>query len=149
MGNLIYIWYFFLRILPLTPFLNRDELWHENFVNLVISIHHNFFGISFIHTFQLVGNFIETFNPFIKFHPCTCNKIFPHIIPTWHGDILKVLYIDQQNIPNKIVHAHRLMLIRFRCLLEDGLCMNVQLELGVCSLKLNVILIHLHGWMCP
>ncbi len=34
---------------------------------------------------------------------------------------------------------------------EDGLCMNVKLKLGALSvsLKLNVILIHLHGWMCP
>jgi len=32
---------------------------------------------------------------------------------------------------------------------EDGLCMGIKSELGACSLKLNVILIHLHGWICP
>jgi hypothetical protein len=54
-----YIVNFFLGILPLTPFLNKDELWHENCVNPVTSIHHNYFGINFIHTFQLFETFIQ------------------------------------------------------------------------------------------
>jgi hypothetical protein len=62
----------------------------------VVFIQHNFFVISFIHTFQPKDNFIQTiclhafviqkvhwcstfiqtFNPFFDFHPCTCEKIF-------------------------------------------------------------------------
>jgi len=41
-----------------------DEILHDNYVSLVISIHHNCFGISFIHTFQLVKSFIQTIHLF-------------------------------------------------------------------------------------
>jgi hypothetical protein len=62
----------------------------------VVFIRHNYFGISFIHTFQLDKSFIpivhlcviiiqkvhwcsifiQTFHPFSNFHPCTCGRIF-------------------------------------------------------------------------
>jgi hypothetical protein len=35
-----------------------NEVGHENYVNLIISICHNYFGIIFIHT-QLIGSFIQ------------------------------------------------------------------------------------------
>jgi hypothetical protein len=36
------------QVSPLTSFF-VDEVGHENYVSLVVSIHHNCFGITFIH----------------------------------------------------------------------------------------------------
>jgi len=83
-------------------------------VCLVIFIGYNYFQIIFIHTFQPIKNFIQNIYliPVIiqKIHPCTCGKIFSHVILTWHGDILKMFYTCEQNIPKRVVHVHKLKL---------------------------------------
>jgi hypothetical protein len=91
-----YIVKYFLGVSPLTPFF-IDEVWHQNYVSLVISIRHNHFGIiSSIHSTSwnfhpnisstsiyhpkrlLMFIFIQIFHPFCNFHPCTCGSI-------WHN----------------------------------------------------------------
>ncbi len=67
-----------------------DEIGHENYMSLIISICYNFFEITFIHTFNqlkvsskknstsnyhlkvhLYSMFIQIFHPFCNFFPCT------------------------------------------------------------------------------
>jgi hypothetical protein len=72
-------------------FFFLNEIRHENYVNSVISIHQNYFGITFIHTlnqpkvsskqfiyfqFSFISSFMLHVHPNISFfgnyHPCTC-----------------------------------------------------------------------------
>ncbi len=97
----------FIQIIRLPPFIIQKVHWCSIFIQTFhpfnnfhpctyFFIQHNYFGINFIHTFQLVesfiqiicvltfiiqkvqwSTFIQTFHPFCDFHPCTYGKIFP------------------------------------------------------------------------
>jgi len=104
------------------------QIFHPIFVTFVhvhvVFIPHNCFGISFIHTFQLVESFIQKNCPLaiiiqkvidVQFSSILClssmymwKNIF-HIILTWHTNILKIFYPYHQNIPNISILVHTLM----------------------------------------
>ncbi len=106
-----YIVNFFFGISPLIFFF-MDELWHENYVNPVISICHNYFWNEF-HPYHIstIKTFIQKVPPtsiyhpksslMLNFHPCTFGNFFSHVIFTWHGDILGIFCPNQQNIPKR------------------------------------------------